>query len=223
MALSIFPAAPGTVLLTATRGQPGTTMTPVVAYQHIQAGIVFPLCPMKHGGLTRGVALQTPDGLVTDPSFGMVFTNAEEWLKTVATEGYWTAKDKLAYLKPAEPAAEDDDDDDPVGAAKPKDKGGRKSHVATGKAPVAAKDLPQVFSTKSFWKTTDEPGNPKAKWAIFECEPGIEAPAKSNARYVKIKRDEFFELRRNNVEVIEWPLKLGGSPKKLAEDFDDGI
>lgn len=225
MSFTIFPAAPGTVILTLKRGETTATITPVVGYQHIQSSLVFPLCPIQYGGLTRGVVLRTPDGLITDPSYGLVFADTEEWMNVAKTDAYWEAKDRLAVYKTLASASKEavDDDDDPIGimpSEQPKAKPGRRSAVEKGEAPVSPKDMPQVFATKSFWKTTDKPDDPKAKWAIFECEPGVEAPAKSNKLYVKIKREEWFELRRQKAEIIEWPMKFGqtAKPKPKLDD-----
>ena len=222
---TIFPAPPGTYLVERKPDEGRTEYTPVVGYYHVQGGIVFPLCAIAHGGLTRYRALLTPDGYVTDPSAGLVCASLAEWERIADTEGYTKLKVRNGHMPAPAPEAEPEDlkaerREDRDEGKEPEEQT-RPATVATKAAtriPDKPKGKPQVFQTTSFWRTTD--GND-----IFVVEGGTEAPAKNDPSYVKIKRDDYQALKREGADVIKWPLDAdedGNAASEPEDDEDDG-
>lgn len=88
--MNVFAAVPGTYLIEREQGSDIARRVPVIAFTHIQGGIVFPVCAVNHGGLTLGRALVTPDGFVTDPTFNVVCGTVEEWMTLTKSPAYWS-------------------------------------------------------------------------------------------------------------------------------------
>ncbi len=194
-----FAAHPGTYIVEREPGPKTSTthsiLTPVIAFTHLDTGMVFPLLATPYGGLTRGRALMTPDGFVTDPSVGLVFTSLTEWEALV---------DKPAYAKMAM-----------VHEVLPPKAGGFKvehnisgpsndaiaieHEQTTGRLPDKPKGKPQVFQTTSFWQALNEAGDTRV--SIFNVIGGAEAPAKNDKRFVKIKRDEYMAMKKVGTPV----------------------
>lgn len=226
---TIFPAPPGTYLVERKPDEGRTEYTPVVGYYHVQGGIVFPLCPIAHGGLTRYRALLTPDGYVTDPSAGLVCASLAEWEKIADTEGYSKMKVRNGIPAAPDPAREKgvtDDPADPEGetvtveadGVVSKEQAEQKARAAAPtRIPDKPKGKPQVFKTTSFWRMTDGSD-------IFQIAGGVEAPAKNDGDFVKITRDEFASLKREGADVREWPFDDDAeeAASEPEDDEDDG-
>lgn len=226
---TIFPAPAGTYMVERKPDEGRTEYTPVVGYYHVQGGIVFPLCPINHGGLTRYRALLTPDGFVTDPSAGLVCASLEEWERIADTEGYAKMKVRNGVTAAAAPAAGGDDTaDEPEVVAMEgvvsKEQATRQAEHAAKPKPAPAripdkpKGKPQVFKTTSFWRMTDG-GD------IFQVAGGVEAPAKNDGDFQKITRDEFASLKREGADVRQWPFEDDDESAASApeDDEDDGL
>lgn len=223
---TIFPAPPGTYLVERKPDEGRTEYTPVVGYYHVQGGIVFPLCAIAHGGLTRYRALLTPDGFVTDPSAGLVCASLEEWERIADTAGYEKLKVRNGHM-PAAPAAEPesagDEEEQTTDVQRQAERpaataDNAKPKPAPTRIPDKPKGKPQVFQTTSFWRVTGE-------GTIFTVEPGVEAPAKNDSSYTKIKRDDYQAMKREGADVIEWPLdadEAGSAASEPEDDEDDG-
>jgi hypothetical protein len=111
-----------------------------------------------------------------------------------STESDLPPGDPLAHARPPEEAP----------APKP----------ATAATPKPGK--PQVFKTTSFWRMVDG-GD------IFQVAGGVEAPAKTDADFVKITRDEFNSLKRAGADERTWPFSdQEPEPTTDDEDEDDG-
>lgn len=224
MSLQTFPAQSGTYLIERERGEKEARKIPVVAYTHVQGGIVFPLCAIAHGGLTIGRALVTPDGFVTDPAYGVVCGNVEEWMRLTSTEGYWAAKSKVARSTPLPP-----DDPEPAAPVTPpataKTTTAEKlvnagKTLAPTRIPDKPKGKPQLFQTTSFWQAVGDRGDVDF---IFKVEGGCEAPAKNDSNYAKIKRDDWQAAKKADVPVHDWPFVARKPGTEAAtDDEDDG-
>lgn len=221
---TIFPAPPGTYLVERKPDEERTEYTPVVGYYHVQGGIVFPLCAISHGGLTRYRALLTPDGYVTDPSAGLVCASLAEWEKIADTEGYSKMKVRNGIPAAPEPARPVDDTgdyvpeeyDDQRQAERPATAADNAEPVkpAPARIPDKPKGKPQVFKTTSFWRMADG-GD------IFQVAGGVEAPAKNDGDYAKITRDEFASLKREGADVRVWPFDDDEDAASEPEDDED--
>lgn len=202
MNLTIFPAMPGTYVVERERGEKEPYRVPVIGFASM-GGPCFPIMAMPHGGLTLGKALLTPDGFVSDPAFGQVFASLDEWMKITDTEAYWKAKAKTVPGSPAKATATTEAE---IGKANTdadiaSDPGPEKPAAAPRRA--ARKGKPQVFKNKTFWRLVDAEGH-YPKGAIFEIEGGGEAPAKNDARFEKIKRDDYQAMKRDGAAVATW-------------------
>lgn len=102
MSITIFPAQPGTFMITRdpSTSPPSVIKVPVIGWNHVQGNMAFPVCVMNHGGLTHGKAILHPEGFVTDSVNGLTFETEAEWLSFMKT-----AKPKGATE--AEPEEED--------------------------------------------------------------------------------------------------------------------
>jgi hypothetical protein len=216
----IFPASPGTQIISIKRGDTLATLMPVVGWYHVQGTLAFPICAMPHGGITRGKAVITPDGLVTDPSFGIVCTDKEEWLNLVATKNYWDSKGVPGYeatleaqnLKPKRDKGShvsgdpvDDLDDD----------GETTAPVQTKRIPdkPQRQRAPRVFKTNSWWKTRSE-----ATKAIMQIDGGATVPYEDDLTWEKIGIVDFKALKKQG-----WTVTDDGGVPAATEDDDDLI
>ena len=222
------------------KGEQIATLTPVVGYQHIQGGVVFPLTVMNSKGLTRGRALITPDGFVSDPSFGLVCGNRDEWMQLTSTTAYWEGESK-APKADNKTVAEgydsrapleidwaflDDLDMDlrsrmPDGRVLPTTGGGAHKDEPKAKSiPDKPPGKPQVFQTTSFWMKKASGIHPPR---LFKAEGGVEVPAKNDPRYDKIKRDEWLAAKKEGMAVMEWPEDAEMADRRSANDFMDSL
>lgn len=232
--METIPAPPGTYLLEREQGATEARKIPVLGFLYVQQGPVYPLCAIAHSGLTRGRVLVTADGFVTDPSFGVVCGNVDEWMVLSATPGYWAKpEDKRHAPAKAAPAAapaadEGDGEDvteprlDPSTAAKLAAAGtalnGTPAKPAAGRLPDKPKGKPQNFQTTSFWRVAGQN-------AIFIVEGGVDAPAKNDTAFEKIKRDDYQALKKAGAVVRPWPLVVdddAADAGEAADEDDDG-
>lgn len=219
--MNTLPAMPGTYLLEREQGAKEARKIPVIGFLFVQAGPVYPLCAIAHGGLTRGRALLTADGFVTDPSFGVVCGNVDEWMKLSATPGYWT---KAESTKPATAPRSPVESDDAESATDVQRQAERPPTPADNAAPKRIPDKPtpppQEFINATFWSM---PGSN----AIFKVEGGAAAPGKKDARFEKIKRDDFMKLKKaGSVLLDDWQSGVvaepGADEDEDAADVGDG-
>lgn len=87
MSITIFPAQPGTFMITRdpSTSPPSVIKVPVIGWNHVQGNMAFPVCVMNHGGLTHGKAILHPEGFVTDSVNGLTFETEAEWLSFMKT------------------------------------------------------------------------------------------------------------------------------------------
>lgn len=97
---------------------------------------------------------------------------------------------------------------DPLAHARPPEEAPTPEPAATPKP-----GKPQVFKTTSFWRMVDG-GD------IFQVAGGVEAPAKTDADFVKITRDEFTSLKRAGADERSWPFS-DQEPAPTADDDDE--
>lgn len=191
MSMTIFPAAPNTYVLERERGADVARKIPVVGFQHIQGGIVFPLCAINLGGLTLGRALLTPDGFITDPAFGVVCGDINEWMTLTGTAAYWSSAERQELA--AEPM--DDPNMETVSSST------RGKNISPPKRiPDKPAGKPQEFINKTFWQFVGERGDVDY---IFMVEGGSPAPAKNAPGFKKIKRDEFMAEKKAGTTVVD--------------------
>lgn len=208
-----------TYIIDRPRGEKLATLIPVLAYVYVQGNVAFPICAMAHGGLTRGRALVTPDGFVTDPSYGIVCATIEEWMKLTNSPAYWDAPEKqkklAAVQPPAEPTAEGLNMDSK--AREPAKTPTAKAEPQTQRLPDKPLGKPQKFQTTSFWRSTNAD-------AIFKVEGDHDAPPKNDARFEKIKRDEWQALKKAGHLVTEYATaSQPARTSKTRVDDDDLI
>lgn len=223
MSLSTFPAPPGTYLIEREQGAADARKTPVVGFNHVQAGVVFPLCAISHGGLTRGRALVTADGYVTDPSYGIVCGSVEEWMLLTNNAAYWKGADKAATA-PQEAASDHKSLDAtsgsfetaPVSATYPQG-----IPAVAARIPDKPKGKPQEFINKTFWQHVGDHGDIDY---IFVVEGGEPAPAKNAPGFLKIKRDDFQTEKKAGMTVVtDWQTGvIDEAPAAEDEDEPDG-
>lgn len=212
MSITIFAAAAGTYVLDRERGAELARKIPVIGFQHVQGGVVFPLCAINVGGLTLGRALLTPDGFVTDPAFGVVCGDIDEWMVLTASKAYWAG--------PAERATTDTQ----AQAERPPEP----ADNTTRRIPDKPAGKPQEFINNTFWQHVGDHGDIDY---IFVVEGGQPAPAKTAPDFKKIKRDEFQAEKRAGMTVIsDWQTgvveeagsHLSGDPvDDIVEDEED--
>ncbi len=224
---TIFPAPPGSYLVERHPDEKQTKRTPVIGYYHVQGAMAFPICAIAHGGLTRYRALMTPDGFVTDASVGLVFESLPEWEKVADSEGYKTMKLSAAVVtevRVALPVEEPEDqvEEQPESESRMDPKTAEKLAPAgktlnNTRLPDKPKGKPQLFQTTSFWRIAGQD-------AIFMVEGGVEAPAKNDTTFEKIKRDDYQAMKRAGATVRDWPLVDDGSAAagEAEDDEDDG-
>ena len=205
MSMTIFPAAPGTYVLDRERGAATARKIPVVGFQHIQGGVVFPLCAINIGGLTLGRALLTPDGFVTDPAFGVVCGHVEEWMALTESKPYWLGSTDRAA------AVFEDSVDQNIAE--------ETATAPTKRIPDKPAGKPQEFINKTFWQFVGERGDIDY---IFVVEGGSPAPAKNALGFKKIKRDEFTAEKKAGIAVVEdWQTGVVSETSEEEPD-DDG-
>lgn len=224
MSVSIFPAAPGTLIITRERGAKIATMVPVVGWYHVQGSLCFPISPIAHGGLTRGKAVITPDGLVTDPSYGVVCGDKDEWMTLTATKDYWEkvapGYDKTLVALGLTPAPTDDNADPGEAAERQSERLAQPARPNGGKAipdRPARHRAPRVFKTNSWWKTRD----PKTQ-AITMILGGEEVPHDDDATWEKSGIVEFKELKKAGWTVTDIHGQTG-TQIRASESIDDLI
>lgn len=206
-----FPAPPGTYLLERKQGDTAALRIPVVGFLYVQEGPVYPLCVSHYGGLTRGRVLVTADGLVSDPSYGIVCSNVEEWMKLSNSPGYWTAKDQTGpkTAGKAPPAA---DSRSPVSGADE----GREAPVAP--TPVKYTTISfgtKTFKTNSFWKIALGDGQ------VMLFQIAGEVPYPKDERCEKITREDYAALKKAGSIVLDNPVSA--SLAEAADEEDDGM
>lgn len=243
MSSTLFAAAPGTYVIDREQGASVARKIPVVGFTHIQGGIVFPLCAINHSGLTRGRALVTPDGFVTDPSFGVVCGSTTEWMSLTDSESYWSAKfvAKEAMPTPGPKLFENHEDyglaaDEATGHRREGhdteyDDGSDLRREQRAVTETVSKEAdrripddvtrkvpsypPQRFINKTFWRMP-------STHAVFLVEGGDDAPGKRDDRFVKIKREEFQALKKSGSTVLSVWQDGEVGPSEEPADEDDG-
>lgn len=212
----IFPAAPGTTIISREQGAKVASLMPVIGWHHVQGGVAFPICAMTWGGLTRGKAVITPDGLVTDPSYGIVCKDRDEWMALTNGDAYWTAKDK----RPPAPSLTDADhrqvgEEDRVNAQAEVAAMVRKRADEIMLTPKRIPDRPartrkpRVFQTNSWWKNRNS-----APQEITQINAGIAVPFEDDPTWEKIGVVDFKALKKEGYTVVQYGA---------ASDADDLI
>lgn len=201
--MNIFPAQPGTYIVERdmTVSPPITIKVPVVGWIHIEGTMAFPVSVMSHGGLTHGKAIQHPEGFISDPSHGMVFSSLEEWEAFMRT-----AKPGWNQPKPMDEHADDYlDTMEQADAHEAELEEAEEEIDNSGQVgPIEFGD--KVYKSRSFWKY------PQAG-AIFQIEGG--EPYPRDGRVEKITRDEFTALKKDGHAVIDPTLG------EVSEEDDD--
>ncbi len=219
MTLSIFPAPSGTFVVNRERGPVSlTTRTPVIGFQYVQTGPVYPLCVMPFGGLTRGRALLHDSGFVSDPAAGIVCGSLEEWETLVDSPGYWAAaEDDSVETKLAEAGAELNGG--PVGGDP-----GRAEPPVGRRIPDKPKRTraPRKFLTKSYWMFEAD-GNTLARriWLVAGSEI---VPFEDDPDYKKITGEEFVRLKKEGWTIGDPRAEPKPEPlieRETAEDDGD--
>lgn len=217
MSITIFPAQPGTFMLTR---DPSTSpasvqRVPVIGWNHVQGNMAFPVCVMNHGGLTHGKAILHPEGFVTDSVNGLTFETEAAWLSFMKT-----AKPKSTQKPVDEPednrAANmpDEDENDDPDAPEADDEATTFKGDTSSREPEPAGGIAfgkKTYSTNSFWHI------PSAN-AIFQIEGGNVYP--KDDRCEKIKRDDYAKLKKAGATVIDPHSGVVGDE---PEDDDDGM
>lgn len=78
--MTIFPAAPGTIMVVYDLASKELKFLPVIAWQHVQGNIAFPVTVVPHNGLSLTSAIVHPDKKVCSPSMGRSFDSPKHWL-----------------------------------------------------------------------------------------------------------------------------------------------
>jgi hypothetical protein len=123
-----------------------------------------------------------------------------------------TALESMARMFVRAAEAEEALPSDPLAHARPPEDAAPASKPAPSAAPKTTK--PQVFKTTSFWRMVDG-GD------IFQVAGGVDAPAKTDADFVKITRDEFNILKKAGADERSWPFS-DDEPQTADDDEDDG-
>lgn len=211
--ITIIPATDGNSVIERTP-EKTTIAYPIVAWQHLQGHWALPVTVVNvPGGLTVGKAVCHANGMVSDPSTGLVFTDIQEWENAVDRPGYAKAAKSLPTGEPADLKRErrEDRDEGTESANEMPDDLPRAKAI-----PGKPKGKPQVFTNKSFWREIGDA--PEESYSIFEVEGGTEAPAKNDDRYEKIKRDDWQALKKDGIPVNPWPMV---DDEPVAEEEDD--
>lgn len=199
-----FPAAPGTLMLAYHPDDGKVSLTPIVGWANPTGLMAFPVVAV--GGRSMG-PLQAiehgPEGLVSYPTASLVFRDRLEWAK---------------YMRQNAPSDADGGHEEPS-VEEMAEEAGTASHGADkGEGGPDTKPLifgKKTYSTKSFWHW-------EAANAVFEIEGGEVYP--NDPRAVKIKRDEFFTLKRDGAVKIDPHAGLildSGEPEEPEASEDD--
>ncbi len=203
----IFAAAPHTFIVDRTFDRKHTAKLPVVAWSWVQGYTAFPLAAMNYGGLTRGRAVLTPDGMVTDSSANLAFNSLEAWEKHLDTnEEYWSAPDKsdaARLIKDGAAAAVEtekliDEIKEQIGAKIPLPQDPEINRAIPDK-PRRVR-APRVFKTNSYWQNGSR---------IRTIPGGNPVPHEDDPNWTKITGEEFRDLKKDGAIVIE---EDGGDP-----------
>ena len=173
MSITIFPAQPGTFMITRdpSTSPPSVIKVPVIGWNHVQGNMAFPVCVMNHGGLTHGKAILHPEGFVTDSVNGLTFETEAEW---------------LSFMKTAKPkGATDEEPDVENGEDAMNESVGPSGAIEFGT---------KTYKTNSFWSMPSEN-------AIFQIEGG--QPYPKDDRCSKVTRDEYAALKKQGATVID--------------------
>lgn len=193
MSITIFPAQPGTFMITRdpSTSPPSVIKVPVIGWNHVQGNMAFPVCVMNHGGLTHGKAILHPEGFVTDSVNGLTFETEAEW---------------LSFMKTAKPKGATE--------AEPEEEDTRADAMNESVGPSGAIEFgTKTYKTNSFWSMPSEN-------AIFQIEGG--QPYPKDDRCSKVTRDEYAALKKQGATVIDPNSgEVGGADS--SDDDDDGM
>lgn len=177
--MQLVAAAPNTRIV---QYPSGLVAAVVVAWAHVQGSRVDPITPINRGtAIYPNEAIQFDNGEVVYPAKSLCFETFSDWESWMSEN--FDARDEG---EPEKAAAPSDSKPSKPSAAKP----------AATKAPPSGPIIfgSKKYATKSFWSA------PSLN-AIFEIEGDQFYPA--DERCVKIKRDEFFELRKQGWSKID--------------------
>lgn len=207
-----IPAPAGTFILDREQGAEHAFRIPVIGYTFVQGGVAFPITVMPNRGLTKGRALLTPDGFVSDPAYGIVCATAAEWMQLSSKADYWSKPSMV-------PDAPADVPDDPV------EEGARRADAAhradeayrrkdsSGSFDTAllanripdkpkVKKPPRIFKTNSYWHF-QRGAKPDTKWdAVWMIPGGTPVPGEDEP-YVKITGEEFKAHKKAGVSELD--------------------
>lgn len=173
--MNIIPAESGTTHLQLKGDEIHTT--PILAWTYATGRLLFPLFAVPGRDDNPFSGIEHPDGTVSYPHEGKIFENRDEWHEHV---------ESLPKDTKAKPAPE------PVAQKAPAPKAAAIPDGDYDRSPI--KFGGQRYKTKSFWSWP-------AAHAVFEIEPDEVIP--SDKRVEKIKREEFFDLKRNGAAKID--------------------
>lgn len=192
---TLIPAEPGTYLI----GPDCVTTAVIIAWQYIQGNDCLPVFSHARSGVLRQEAFLFPSGVVSHPASKMIFEDHRAWEAHASefnlAESTEEIKEPVASTKPA--------------AAKPAATKPEPSH------PAGIIFGTKTQKTKSFWHWPDAN-------AVFEIEGETALP--NDPRAVKVKREEFFALKRDGAAKVDphaGTIHEDDEPEAAPVDADD--
>lgn len=199
--ITLVPAAPGTFIIELVADSNQLQRTPVVAWQHVQGNLAFPVTVMPFNGLTHGKAVEHANGYVDDPTHRLTFANTIEWQKFIGS------------VKP--PAASPTGTKAEAGPTEPESEEPRQQAAVPERESIYVVFGKKTYKTKSFWAWTDG-----ATDAIFVIEG--DQPYPHDQLCSKITREEFAKLKAGGtlvVNAVPAQADMGGD----VDEDDDGM
>lgn len=195
---SMFPALDGTFVLTKSdEVERGYTMDPVIAWAPNADNPYRAPIPITIHGMRRLIdsAVLHPSGMVSDPAFPISFSDVDEWLAAKPAKKVSKADPK--HQKPVDPEVETEET------------------TSSGEGMLGIMWTGKPYKTNSFWRYTDD------DYDFVFTVPAQEPVPKASDELVKIKRDDFMNLKKE-VEVMEASdLMDSGEPEAEDDDDDD--
>lgn len=214
---TLIPAVPPAKLLAHT----GEAVAVIIGWQYLTGNYCFPVFAHARTGIRKNEAIQFEDGTVSHPDSKEVFPSSRDWVAFADAENLEnqtgevdgakavTEAPKTTAAAPTKPAATAT-----VKPAAPKPAATKPEP----KAPPASDKLvfgTKAHKTKSFWHWPDAN-------AVFEIEG--ENPYPTDPRVAKIKREEFFALKRDGAVAIDPHAGvIQDDDQSEEEDFGDVI
>lgn len=210
--ITIIPASGETTII----DEVGDNIAQVVAWQHIQGAMLFPMFAMNRPGVRNNEAIWHQDGTVTHPASQTLFPDVDTWTN-------WAKENGPLDKGTEEPAAAANASSKPAGgkttAPNPVPITARPADTTSSFGPI--KFGTKTYSTKSYWTW------PNMK-VLFEIEGGVPYP--DDPRVEKIKRDEFAQLKRDGFDkidpssgVLNGDLAAAGEAAEAVEEDEEDM